>query len=238
MPLIKYLLTGWCAVGGAVLCGVAVANAEPDARALMGAIEQWVALVDTQHRERVEWETARASLEQGIDLLTREKELLTARIDEHAAAADAVTDEKLAEEQRRTDQDRALRDATAQLAAWLGSDTEHVAPLTITLSEVCTDAVAALRQHQAIRLDPQLLASPDGTERLMDVLYLGHAQAYAVARNDQTAAHGVWNGAAWTWEWDPYHAPAIREAVRVQQGERAPRWTLLPITVLPAETVE
>ncbi len=212
----------------------APAHAETDARDLMRAVEQWVELTDTRHRERVEWEATRASLEQGIDLLAREKALLEARIAEHSAEADVATDEELAIEQRRTAQNNALRDANVQLADW--PDTKADTPLPDTLSTVFNSAIAAQRDNQTIRFDQQLLDTPDATQLLMDVLYLGHAQAYAVSRHDQTAAHGVWNGAAWTWSWDPRHAPAIREAIRVQQGELTPRWTRLPVTVLFPET--
>ncbi len=213
-------------------------RADAGARDLMRAVEQWIELKDVLHREKVEWETARASLEQGIDLLTREKELLEARIAEHTTEADAVTDEQVAMEQRRTAQEEALRGAFGVLASWLNTDLERDGALPDKLSEVLNDAIAAQRKHEAIRLDQELLNAPDDTQLLMDVLYLGHAQAYAVSRNDETAAHGVWDGRKWMWKWDARHAPVIREAVRVQQGELAPRWIQLPVTVLSKEPEE
>ena len=204
------------------------ARAESEPRELMRSVEQWIELTDTLHRERVEWGAARASLEQGIDLLTREKAMLEARIAEHAAEADAATDEEVALEQRRAAQDSAIREAATLL-------TKSDAALPDQLSAVFTNAIDAQRDHQSIRVDEELLDTPEDTQLLMDVLYLGHAQAYAVSRNDQAAAHGVWDGHTWTWKWDPRHAPAIREAIRVQQGELAPRWTRLPVVILPAE---
>ena len=229
MRLINYIFSPLVALSFVLYASTA--SAETDARDLMRAVEQWVELTDTRHRERVEWETTRASLEQGIDLLTREKALLEARIAKHTAAADVATEEELAIEQRRTAQKNALRTAATLLDTPL-SDT----PLPDTLSTVFNNAIAVQRNNQTIRFDQQLLDTPDDTQLLMDVLYLGHAQAYAVSRHDQTAAHGVWDGDDWIWNWDPRHAPAIREAIRVQQGELAPRWTRLPVTVLSPET--
>ena len=213
-----------------LLLGVTIisGHAEPAPRELMRAVEQWIELRDTLHRERVEWDATRTSLEQGIELLNRERDLLETRIAEHAAEADEATDEELALEQRRSAQDNVLRNATAQLES---SD----AALPDQLSAIFAVALDKQREHQSIRVDQQLLDTPNDTQRLMDVLYLGHAQAYAVSRNDQNAAHGVWDGREWTWNWDARHAPAIREAIRVQQGELAPRWTRLPVVILPEE---
>lgn len=212
-----------------LLVGTAIATqAESEPRELMHTVEQWIELRDTLHRERVEWDATRTSLEQGIELLNRERDLLETRIAEHAAEADEATDQELALEQRRSAQDNALRNATAQLKS---SD----AALSDQLSAIFATALDTQREHQSIRVEQQLLDTPDDTQRLMDVLYLGHAQAYAVCRNDQNAAHGVWDGHEWTWNWDARHAPAIREAIRVRQGELAPRWTRLPVVILPEE---
>jgi len=229
------------------VAGVGEARADASVPELMRKVEQVVEIRDTMHHERVAWDAQKQSMEHGLRLLQREKELLEERIAEWTDTADEQSDERVTLEQQRTKQESAFQGADRSLdahQAFLAQARkffpEHFegapgATLSERLGYIFGSANRVQRDHGRIAHTRQLMDIPDSGRRQMDVLKLGHAQAYAVSPDDRLAGHGVWTGTEWVWTWDAAWAPVIREAVRIHQGELAPRWTFLPVTMLGQE---
>lgn len=186
-----------------------------DARRLMSTVEQWLELRDTIHREQTEWRLQSQSLRHNLTLLQSEHDQLTARIATATASMDEQTEAEWEEQQLLTSLEQSLAEAAA----------EQLRPLL--------DAtVQAHNKHRGIHTDRARMTTPTGQQLLMQTLQLGNAQVYAVSPDDQYAAHGVWDGSDWHWQWNPAWAPAIRTALRIVAGELAPRWVPLPVTML------
>lgn len=229
-----------------LMSGAHLASADEVAvPALMRTVEQWVEVQDTLHRERVAWTEQQESMKQGMRLLEREKALLEERIAEWEETADEQSADQVAMESRRNQQQQAIqrvasalderqrdvermRDAFPDAFDAVGAEKSTVTRLRALLGA----ATAIHRDQQSIRYARELMAIPEAGRRQLEILYLGHAQAYAVSADDQYAAHGVWEHGAWRWTWAPDFAPGIREAIRVQQGELAPRWLYLPLGLM------
>lgn len=232
-------------VAGLVLMSHAgIASADVPVRELMRDVERLMDLQDALHRERVDWETQQAALEQELALLEMERDQLQQRIAEHRDVADVDTEAAVERERKRAAQDKALQDALALLEtkAALWQNAESVFPeafparsgdrLTERLSRLFAATLDIQQQHRSIRIETRIL-TPDGEgPRQFEILHLGHAQAYAVSRNNDAAGHGVWTGTDWHWTWDRSWASAIREAIRIHQSERAPAWVNLPVTIV------
>ncbi len=211
---------------------------------LMSDVRQWVELQDAIHRERVEWERTVAKIGQQIELLEKEKALLSTQIEEALALSDDATESRVTQEERFKAQERAFEKLETH---WkeiqpLIQEARSALPSHFTDSPAGTlndryaaffaMAVQVQRHGQAIHHESRLLTQPDGSRRLMDILQFGHALAYAVSPDDQSAAFGVWSGSDWEWSWNSAWAPTIRTALRIHRGESAPRWVSLPFQAL------
>ena len=206
--------------------------AETDNRQLMAVVEQWVELQNTIHQEQTEWKQQRESLQHSLSLLDREQKLLAARIDTAAADMDEHAETQWEEEQLRT----SLRRILAEAAEQIPGDSREPAPER--LRALFDDTVRAHREHRTLHMDRTRMTSPEGHHIQMQQLRLGTAQAYAVSPDDQFAAHGVWDGEEWLWRWNSDWATPIRTALRIAEGEIAPRWIALPVTLQEAEPPE
>lgn len=217
-------------VGGLLVVGAQAT--ETDSRKLMAVVEQWVELQNTIHQEQTEWKQQRESLQHSLSLLKREQEQLTARIDAAAADMDEYAEAKWEEEQLRTSLQRVLAEAAEQIP----EDTRD--PASERLRTLLDDTVRAHRENRTLHIDRARMTSPEGHDIQMQQLRLGTTQAYAVSPDDQFAAHGVWDGEEWHWRWNSDWATPIRTALRIAEGEIAPRWIALPVTLMEAEPPE
>lgn len=208
------------------------ARADVDVRQLRTAVEQWVELQDTLHREQTDWNHQRESLEHNLALLERERDQLTARIAAATAEMDEQTEAQWEEEQLRT----ALRQTLADAAQLIPAASREPAPER--LRELLDTSVREHRAHRTLHIDRVRMTTPTGRQIQMQQLRLGHAQAYAVSPDDHYAAHGVWDGSDWQWQWNPAWATGIRTALRIVEGDIAPRWVPLPVTLLNTEVPE
>ena len=232
----------WVGLLAALPLCAALAAQDP-VQELLSEVERLDTLRETLQRERAEWEIQKESMTHGMDLLQREKALLEQRIAAWTETADVQDEEALRLEQRRAEHARALQEAgrrlddvhaSLQSARCLFPDLFEAEGATAPADRLRTlfgAATGLQRQLQSVVFEQQLMDLPDGSRRQMDVLKLGHSQAYAVALDNTTAAHGVWSGERWEWRWDPAWAREIRHAIRVYQGEGAPRWVLLPVSM-------
>lgn len=197
-----------------------------DTRRLMSAVEQWVELQDTIHREQAEWKQQSESLRHHLSLLQREHDQLTARI----AAAKEEMDEQTAAEWEEQQLLTSLQQSLSEAATLLSSTPRE--STTEQLGPLLDQTVRAHRDHRGIHTDRARMTTPSGQKVLMQTLQLGTTQAYAVSPDDQYAAHGVWDDSAWQWQWNPDWASSIRTALRIAAGERPPRWVPLPVKML------
>lgn len=220
------------------------AGSPSDVPALMQDVTQWVALQDALHREQTEWAAQQEIMEQGIALLEREKALLEERIAEAAEWMDEDAGDHIRQEQRRAAREQSFRKAERHLEARQPDLREIRAAFPHAFEGGPGDALMAqygrwfaaaieIQRHAAsIHHDTRLMETPDGARRLMERLTFGHAQSYAVSPDDRMAAHGVWTGSEWQWTWNAVWAPAVRDAIRIHLGERAPGWVLLPVEIV------
>ncbi len=246
MGFSKQIITLYC-----VFC-LSVACLHADTGGLLHDVDQLVRVRSEMHRERIEWEAQQEALRNRIQLLKRERELLKTRITETEVVADEESEEWVALEQRRTRQEAAIRDAARALDRMdrqlpdvhkrvpdaLRAELNPAGPartFTDRLRNTLALAADMHRLDQAIHSHRQLIDTPADGRLQMDVIYLGLAQAYAVSRDDRIAGHGVWNGEDWIWTWNPAWAGALRQAVRIVEGEQPPRWLNLPLVIVGEE---
>lgn len=89
-----------------------------------------------------------------------------------------------------------------------------------------------MRQFDAgIHLAKEILTTPEGTRREMDVLYIGLGAAFAVSTDSQSSARAVFTSSDWQWEWNPAWAGDIRRLVRIYLKEETASFVNLPMTV-------
>ncbi len=203
--------------------------AEVDAARLLQVVEHWLELQEALQRERTEWHAQRDSMQHGIELLQREQELLRSRIAGAEADMDELAAADLAEAQLRSALQQTLADVESRIP--VQSRERASEALRLELEQ----AIRNQNEHHAIHLERNVMTGPDQQQRQMQVLRLGHAQAYAVSPDTLHAAHGVWDGELWHWEWNAAWAENIRTAIRIAAGELAPRWVPLPVTLIDRE---
>jgi hypothetical protein len=222
-----------------VVAGSGFAESVQDVTAL---VAQRVALEDAAHQEQVAWQEAAAHVRQEVTLLEEEKRALEARIAEQRRSLSAAAEEDVegAAVQQRQAKDLAAAELELAALAHLGSQWQaRYLDLDIAVADNSrlarwrqglVTAQQVLRRALRVHVGRETLTTPDGA-RQMDVLYLGGAQAYAVALNDQLAGHAYWTGSAWSWTWDTRWADAVRQAWRIVHEERPPAWVTLPVQV-------
>jgi Protein of unknown function (DUF3450) len=73
----------------------------------------------------------------------------------------------------------------------------------------------------------------DGTEKVVEVLYWGLAQAYALDRSGKRAFVGRPGSGGWTWEARPDAAQKIAAAIAVHRDEAEPGFVMMPAKIGP-----
>ncbi|MBN2452323.1 MAG: DUF3450 family protein [Lentisphaeria bacterium] len=246
-------------VAGAVLAltaGTGRGAEAEDLRRLQQLVGEEIALRRAAHEARAEWAGQKPALDAHIALLGRQAEEMRAACEQaRARAAEAGERRRAAETELR--QRQAARDALAVPVAVAEDRLRALLPiLPQPLLDRLRENVEALTRPTAgptgeevperlrlvfgllteieqfaagVHLCRLRLDDPGGRTREMDVLYLGLANAYAVATEGDEAAFGVPGASGWQWRWDPSLAESVRAAVAVFRKERPAAFLRLPL---------
>jgi hypothetical protein len=72
---------------------------------------------------------------------------------------------------------------------------------------------------------------PDGSEVLVQVLYLGLSRAYFVDARGEIAGTGSPSDKGWTWQFEPKWAKPVQEAIAIHDRRAAPSIVRLPASI-------
>lgn len=128
----------------------------------------------------------------------------------------------------------ALRPPLEVLLARLPENSRVAAQVPV--SERCQTVVALLTGLEELQNNwhrvTEVLDTEEG-RRQVEVLYLGLAQAFAVAPGDTWAALGHPGPAGWRWTPAPQQAGAIRRALRLYARDETADLVILPVQLAP-----
>jgi hypothetical protein len=203
--------------------------------------------------EQQRWEEQKAYLENEQKLLLKEKKILTERIEE-AKKSKSEHEVEIAEVKRSIEQsDEALHHLTPAierveiaLRNWkdlLPDSLQREFPgdfdkinieesLSKRLQEVYGSYAYLEELSNSVRITQEIIAlEQDDNPMLFDVIYFGLAQAYAVSKNNKTAAIGRYNEKDFVWKKSENFAGIVREAIKLVEGDIAPKMVFFPIAV-------
>jgi hypothetical protein len=119
---------------------------------------------------------------------------------------------------------RALEFAFASLQDEALSPAERMRSV-ITVLERCAQF------NGAVTLSEEALSIEGSSEKVMEVLYWGLAQAYALDRSGKQAYIGRPGAQGWVWEAHPEAVQKISAAIDVHRDTAEPRFVMLPVKI-------
>jgi hypothetical protein len=251
----------------AALSALSAFSAEktPAVATLEQLVSQWVDLRGEIESEKREWEEQSACWHAEIELLEAEKAALEQELEDTSEIAASREDEReellRAGEQMTEDLAAlapALDRAEARALPWRTRiPSPLAAPLLKTFDEIpvtndeSSEMSVAGRlqfvitvymqievlQHD-VHVSKEILPIETGRKQEMDVLYLGLSRAFAVSRDDESAATGIPNRDGWKWTSDPTLAGRIRTAISVFNRERPAELIDLPLATTGGTPVD
>ncbi len=234
-----------------------VAHAGPDE--LDGLVGSWLNLRTELAAERLAWQEQEPLLRAELDLLEREVSTLQAEADAYAAESSEGEAEALVAHQWRVTlqaahddllpvldrTEAALRAWSVRIPAVLQASVESLfrsLPATPdvarnqSISERLQRVIALLSQMEILSQNLHRVQEPIvvGAEprRLVDVLYIGLARAFAVSPDGTWAAIGTPGPDGWTWQPRPQAAADIRQALALHARQQLADFVELPLQVL------
>lgn len=202
--------------------------------------------------EQQRWEEQKAYLENEKKLLLKEKKILRERIEE-AKKSKSEHEVEIAAVKRSAEQSEqalkklipAVERAEIALREWRRIlpeslqkdfpgqfdkiDTED--SLSRRLQKVYGSYAYLEQVSNSVKTTQEIIALDPENPMVFDVIYFGLAQAYAVSKNNTTAAIGRYETKGLTWKKEDRLAPAARETIRLVDREIAPKMVFLPFTV-------
>ncbi|MEO7413751.1 MAG: DUF3450 family protein [Opitutaceae bacterium] len=107
----------------------------------------------------------------------------------------------------------------------------------LSLAERMRSVITVLERcaqfNGAVTLSEEALSLEGSKEKVMEVLYWGLAQAYALDRSGNQAYLGRPGAQGWVWEPHPEAVQKISAALAVHRDEAEPRFVMLPVTINP-----
>jgi hypothetical protein len=248
-------LAGWLLLG---LLAPLRAGAEDDPlRTVEQAAEKWVDLRTTNARLESEWATQKPLLESFITALNSRSETLETRRDFLIAKAakdtaelgalesanrTALADTQAAEARVKTVAAQLLQFRAAlppRLSAALEMSYRTLAKPDASVNERMQIAATVLGRclqfNREISVGSEPLVLPGETgERVLDVIYWGLGQGYALDRKAGKAWVGRPEAGSWTWKAAPDAVAAVTTLIAIQQDKADPKFVALPAQVNPA----
>jgi hypothetical protein len=220
-------------------------------------VGRWMTLRSTIAEEKREWSARRDQWEEEIRLLELEAETLKKEIDEGCTFASSVEKDRAGVQARKEcmeDELHSLKSildrAEADLHRWrdrippgLGAAMVSVFGMLPASQEEAEKAPLAKRAQTVAALYTRIetlqnqfyisreMLDVDGTRRLVDVLYVGLARAFAVSRNNDWAAIGIPDTRGWSWRTAREDASAVRHAIDVLNRHETAQLVELPMQV-------
>ncbi len=224
---------------------------EPDGRA---PLEKWVETKRLISRERQDWRTEKALLEDRIQLVQRETENLkvsTAQVTGSIGEAD----QKLAESTAKIDELKAATAGLSQEIVQLEQRTlallaqmptpiaERVKPLSQRIPRPGTDIRMGVSERfqnvigilnevnkfsREITVTSEVRDQPDGGKAEVSVIYLGLARAYYCNASSGLAGMGRPGPEGWVWEPRNDLAQTVADTIAIYRNEKPAGYVLLP----------
>lgn len=231
---------------------------EDDAlRTVEQAAEKWVDLRTATTRLETDWATQKPLLESftraladRIQALETKRDFLaakTARDTEELAALESANRGALADIQAAETRVQAVTTQLLQLRAALPprlsaalemsyrSLAKPGAPVGERMQLATTVLARCLQFNRDISFGQEPLVLPgESGERVVEVIYWGLGQGYALDRNAGKAWVGRPENGAWAWTPRPEAVEAVAALIAIQQDKADPRFVPLPAQVNPA----
>ncbi len=243
------------------ICGLCLRSdaAETAVVAAQGTFEKWVEVRDSIARDQREWTVEKEFLTEEIRLLKEELAALREKADrlevETSQASKDLERISLANETLRTASgevetevarfEGALRRLDVRFPGVLRETIEPLmnrmpregASIKASLSERMQAVVGVLglvdKFNGTLTVVPELRKKPDGREVQVRTLYLGLAQAWFVSLDETFAGQGIPGAQGWEWTNADEIAPAVKQAIDIQQNAGIARYVRLPVKVDP-----
>lgn len=107
-------------------------------------------------------------------------------------------------------------------------------PLQDRTRDVLTVLQAYLNFNNTITIDADI-REIDGTDREVEIIYLGMTQAWYVDRSGKHSGYGAPTSTGWEWTADNSVSSKVRQAIDIQSRKTAPGFVILPFSQAPAE---
>ncbi|MBL8749820.1 MAG: DUF3450 family protein [Planctomycetes bacterium] len=221
-------------------------------------LEKWVEVRGLLSKERRDWDLAKETLKDRIDVQRREIASLRQRIadaEKNIGAADTKFGELAGElERRKTTETKlsehivALEKRVLDLLPRLPEPLrEKIRPVSQLIPERAEDAKLRLDErfrnvlfvckqvHQwnrEVTVRSEVRPLPDGTSVEVTVVYLGIGQAFYSGSKGRLAGVGVPGANGWSWTPANELAPEVALVVAMLAGEKVAAYVRLPVQIL------
>jgi hypothetical protein len=244
------------AAGILLTAGMALA-AEAPLSETRTALEQWVTTRQLIAGETSDWATEKETLQQTTALYERELQRLDEQLSGTETRNTQAEREQAELEERKEELMRAMNTLASSVAEMEGALRKlsrefppalvnRIEPLIARLPENSQDTrLSAIERMQtvigllnevekfneAVTLETEVKADPDGREVQVQTLYLGLGQAFFVDASGEFAGIGLSGGTGWEWQTRSELSPRIRELIAVYENRQPADFVSLPLTV-------
>ncbi|MDC0259382.1 DUF3450 domain-containing protein [Verrucomicrobiales bacterium] len=224
------------------------------ARVVQEKLKEWVKTKQLISREGADWESEKATLSDLNEIRQSEIKQLAEFIKVAGERVSEITEQrkKYADEESELKAWRAnlesqitklenqlrplfsrfpepLRSGVSEAIAQIEEpDTNKDRPLQHRTRDVLLILQAYLAFHETLTLDTEIRVV-GGSERAVNVLYLGLTQAWYVDQSGKFSGSGVPKAKGWVWTEDASIAGRVRRAIDIQLRLEAPAFVDLPI---------
>lgn len=229
----------------------------PEIESARDTLDKWVETKRLVSKEKTEWDTGKAMLEERVELIDHEINTLREKIKEAEKSiseadkkrvdlveendalkesADALRSEVVKLEERVRDLlprlPEKVRDDIAVLSRNLPEDS---AETEFSLGERYQNVIGILnainKKNREITVSPDVRELEDGSSAQVTVLYIGIGKAYYASANGKIAGVGTATDAGWEWRAANDIAPKILEAIAILENEKVAAFVQLPIEI-------
>lgn len=242
----------FCAAAASLAVLTAPLAAEEPVDQVQQTVAQWVKVRTETARLKSDWNWQQSLMQSTLDGLKLRLSQLEATRDELAAKSSTERRETAELEERLAAMNTSVAEAERylvaldatliRLRAWLPPRLSAALELPyrslaapeLPLGERMQHTMAILNRCQlfdrSVSAGEEIVVPEGSDKKLMEVVYWGLAQGYALDRTSGTAYVGRPGGQGWAWVAAPEAAPAIAKLLAVARDEREPELVAVDFT--------
>lgn len=220
-------------------------------------LEKWVETRQLISKTKAEWQADKETLEQMLELLTRELETVTEQLSKVSTNSTQVATEQ-AEALKLKSQSAAALDEAKRFAAKFEAEIAKCAPrmpaplqellkpllnrlpanpeaTRMSAAERIQVVVGVLNEidkfNSGITIFSEKRKNNQGEEIAVETVYVGLGAAYFVNETGEFAGVGAPGATKWEWTINSALAPAVREVIQIYRNEKPARFVPLPVAI-------